>query len=379
MAEPDGGQRLGRVLEGIVAAGQLHRYGDVLQCRHRRHQAEALKNDADMLAPEKRETIFIECREIVPRKRDATGADPFEAGDHHHQRRLAGARRTDHRNRFAAAEDEVDAAQDVDGSDRARQADLHVRKLEQSGIGGGIGHRACSGGRCVRVNAADGPGTGLKGGPLQRIVNVSKAVLAALCLLLGQALVSEARAAPARVLVLGDSLTAGFGLPVTESLPSQLEAVLKGQGLDVVILNGGVSGDTTAGGLSRVDWALADNPGYALVALGANDALRGLDTEKAFQNLDAIIGKLKAKGIKVMILGMMAPPNLGRDYGERFAAIFPKLAEKYRVPLYPFLLDGVAADPKLNQRDGIHPNAEGVRIIVARLAPLVKRLLESPG
>ncbi len=214
---------------------------------------------------------------------------------------------------------------------------------------------------------------------MQRIVNVSKAVLAALCLLLGQALVSEARAAPARVLVLGDSLTAGFGLPVTESLPSQLEAVLKGQGLDVVILNGGVSGDTTAGGLSRVDWALADNPGYALVALGANDALRGLDTEKAFQNLDAIIGKLKAKGIKVMILGMMAPPNLGRDYGERFAAIFPKLAEKYRVPLYPFLLDGVAADPKLNQRDGIHPNAEGVRIIVARLAPLVKRLLESPG
>ncbi len=214
---------------------------------------------------------------------------------------------------------------------------------------------------------------------MQRIVNVSKAVLAALCLLLGQALVGEARAAPARVLVLGDSLTAGFGLPVTESLPSQLEAVLKGQGLDVVILNGGVSGDTTAGGLSRVDWALADNPGYALVALGANDALRGLDTEKAFQNLDAIIGKLKAKGIKVMILGMMAPPNLGRDYGERFAAIFPKLAEKYRVPLYPFLLDGVAADPKLNQRDGIHPNAEGVRIIVARLAPLVKRLLESPG
>lgn len=220
----------------------------------------------------------------------------------------------------------------------------------------------------------------MKGGPLQRIVNGSRVVLAALCLLLGQALAGgEAGAAPVRVLMLGDSLTAGFGLPVTESLPSQLEAVLKGQGLDVLVLNGGVSGDTTAGGLARVDWALADNPNYALVALGANDALRGLDTDKAFQNLDAIIAKLKAKGIKVMILGMLAPPNLGRDYGERFAAIFPRLAEKYRVPLYPFLLDGVAADPKLNQRDGMHPNADGVRVIVGRLAPLVKQLLESPG
>ena len=115
------------------------------------------------------------------------------------------------------------------------------------------------------------------------------------------------------------------------------------------------------------------------MARGATDALRGLDTERAFQNLDAIIGKLTAKGVKVMILGMLAPPNLGRDYGERFAAIFPKLAEKHRVPLYPFLLDGVALDPKLNQRDGIHPNADGVRIIVGRLAPLVKQLLETPG
>lgn len=215
---------------------------------------------------------------------------------------------------------------------------------------------------------------------MQRIVNVSRSALAALCLLLGQALTGgEVQASPARVLMLGDSLTAGFGLPITESLPSQLEAVLKGQGLDVVILNGGVSGDTTAGGLARVEWALADNPTYALVALGANDALRGLDTERAFQSLDAIIGKLTAKGVKVMILGMLAPPNLGRDYGERFAAIFPKLAEKHRVPLYPFLLDGVALDPKLNQRDGIHPNADGVRIIVGRLAPLVKQLLETPG
>jgi len=206
-----------------------------------------------------------------------------------------------------------------------------------------------------------------------------RVALAGLCLLVGQALVPpEATAASVRVLMLGDSLTAGYGLPLPESLPSQLEAVLKGQGLDVVILNGGVSGDTTAGGLARLDWALSDKPDYALVALGANDALRGLSPEKAYENLDAIIAKLKAKGVKVMIFGMMAPLNLGKEYRESFAGIFPRLAEKHRVPLYPFLLDGVALDPKLNQPDGIHPNAEGVKIIVGRLAPLVRRLLETP-
>jgi acyl-CoA thioesterase-1 len=211
---------------------------------------------------------------------------------------------------------------------------------------------------------------------LQRIVNGLTAALAALWLLVGQP--ANAEAAPARVLMLGDSLTAGFGLPITAALPSQLEAVLKGQGLDVVILNGGVSGDTTAGGLARLDWALADKPDYALVALGANDALRGLSPAKAYENLDAIITRLKATNVKVMVLGMLAPLNLGADYREEFAGIFPKLAEKHRVPLYPFLLDGVAMDPKFNQTDGIHPNAEGVKIIVGRLAPLVKQLIETP-
>lgn len=209
---------------------------------------------------------------------------------------------------------------------------------------------------------------------MKRIVNGLAAALAALCLFFGQ----TAAAAPARVLMLGDSLTAGYGLPAAESLPSQLESLLKNQGLDVLILNGGVSGDTTAGGLARLDWALADNPAYVLLALGANDALRGLSPDKAHENLDVIITRLKAKKVKVMILGMLAPLNLGRDYRESFDAIFPKLAAKHDVPLYPFLLDGVALEPKLNQRDGIHPNADGVKIIVGRLAPLVKQFLETP-
>ena len=209
---------------------------------------------------------------------------------------------------------------------------------------------------------------------MKRIVNGLAAALAALCLFFGQ----TAAAAPARVLMLGDSLTAGYGLPAADSLPSQLESLLKNQGLDVLILNGGVSGDTTAGGLARLDWALADNPAYALLALGANDALRGLSPDKAYENLDVIITRLKAKKVKVMILGMLAPLNLGREYRESFDAIFPKLAAKHNVPLYPFLLDGVALEPKLNQRDGIHPNADGVKIIVGRLAPLVKQFLETP-
>ena len=206
-------------------------------------------------------------------------------------------------------------------------------------------------------------------------------IVRALAITVASAFLLTATDAPARrtVVVLGDSLAAGYGVDPSEAFPALLQKKADAAGLPFTVVNAGVSGDTTAGGLARVEWALADNPTYALVALGANDALRGLDTERAFQNLDAIIGKLTAKGVKVMILGMLAPPNLGRDYGERFAAIFPKLAEKHRVPLYPFLLDGVALDPKLNQRDGIHPNADGVRIIVGRLAPLVKQLLETPG
>lgn len=211
---------------------------------------------------------------------------------------------------------------------------------------------------------------------MKRIVNGLAAALAALCLFFGQ--LPDAAAASTRVLMLGDSLTAGYGLPITASLPSQLESLLKKQGLDVAILNGGVSGDTTAGGLARLDWALSDNPSYALVALGANDALRGLSPAKAYENLDTIIARLKARNVKVMLLGMLAPLNLGTEYREEFAGIFPKLADKHDVPLYPFLLDGVALEPRLNQRDGIHPNEEGVKIIAGRLAPLVRQLIEMP-
>jgi len=178
-----------------------------------------------------------------------------------------------------------------------------------------------------------------------------------------------------RILALGDSITAGYGLPPEEALPVKLEQRLKTDGFDVSVINGGVSGDTTAGGLARLDWALGDHPQYAIVALGANDALRGLDPAQADVNLDKILARLQAAGVKALLVGMRAPTNWGRTYQTQFDAIYPKLAAKYNVPLYPFLLEGVALDAKYNQGDGLHPNPAGVALIVEHLAPLVEAML----
>ena len=183
-----------------------------------------------------------------------------------------------------------------------------------------------------------------------------------------------AHAAPG-VLALGDSLTAGFGLAPEQAFPVRLEAKLAADGIRATVINAGVSGDTTAGGLARLDWALGDHPQYAILELGANDALRGIDPEVTYANLDQILARLKAAGVKTLIAGMRAPLNWGKPYQERFDAIFPALARKYEVPLYPFFLDGVVLDPKLNQGDGLHPTAAGVEVIVGRIAPYVERLL----
>ena len=182
---------------------------------------------------------------------------------------------------------------------------------------------------------------------------------------------------PIRLLVLGDSLTAGYGLPASQAFPLRLQARLLAAGRNVKVINAGVSGDTTAGGLARLGWALADKPDFAIIELGANDALRGIDPKSTFQNLDRIIARLTRAGIKILVTGMYAPPNWGREYTEQFDAIFPKLAKKYDVMLYPFFLDGVATLPKLNQPDGIHPNAAGVEEIVDRITPYVLRLLRN--
>ena len=190
-----------------------------------------------------------------------------------------------------------------------------------------------------------------------------------------------AAAAPVSILALGDSITAGFGLPTGEALPQKLEERLRADGFDAKVINAGVSGDTTAGGLARLDWAMGEHPPYAIVELGANDALRGLDPAEAYANLDKILARLAAAHVKALLIGMLAPGNWGKSYQEKFDAIYPNLAAKYRVPLYPFILDGVALDPKLNQGDGLHPNIAGVALIVGKLAPMVESLIGSgtPG
>jgi acyl-CoA thioesterase I len=184
--------------------------------------------------------------------------------------------------------------------------------------------------------------------------------------------------AATRILAFGDSLTPGYGLAPDQAFPVQLASRLKSDGYDVTVINAGVSGDTSADGLARLDWALGDHPDVVLVEFGANDMLRGLDPKRAAANLDAILAKLKAAKLKVLLLGMQAASNWGAEYKKSFDAIYPALAEKYAVPLYPFFLDGVALDPKLNQGDGLHPTAAGVAVIVGRTAPAVERLLGKP-
>jgi acyl-CoA thioesterase-1 len=186
-----------------------------------------------------------------------------------------------------------------------------------------------------------------------------------------------AGAAKLSILAFGDSLTAGYGLPPGEGFPEKLEQALKKSGLDVRVVNAGVSGDTSTAGLERLDWVLTSEIDGAIVELGANDALRGIDPERTRSALSEIITKLRSRNIPVLLAGMRAPRNLGPDYVERFDALYPELARRPGVIYYPFFLEGVAANPGLNQPDGMHPNAEGVETIVQRILPKVEELIAS--
>jgi len=184
-----------------------------------------------------------------------------------------------------------------------------------------------------------------------------------------------ARGEPYKIVGFGDSLMAGYGLDAGQGFPEKLQKALRDKGHDVVIANAGVSGDTTSGGLSRLDWSVPDGTQLVILELGANDMLRGIGPDVTEKNLDAMISRLKERKIAVLIAGMRAAPNLGPDYQKAFDAIYPRLAEKYGVPLYPFFLDGVAANPAYQLEDGMHPNAEGVDRMVERVLPVVEKLL----
>jgi len=192
--------------------------------------------------------------------------------------------------------------------------------------------------------------------------------------------ISSARAEPFKIVGFGDSLMAGFGLGPGEGFTDKLQAALRAKGHDVTVANAGVSGDTTSGGLARLDWSVPDGTQLVILELGANDMLRGVSPDITRKNLDEMLGKLKKRKIAVLLAGMRAAPNLGADYQNAFDAIFPNLAKTYDVPLYPFFLDGVAGQPGLRLEDGLHPNAKGVDQMVERILPTVeKTIAATPG
>ncbi len=185
--------------------------------------------------------------------------------------------------------------------------------------------------------------------------------------------------AECRIAVLGDSLAAGYGVAEENAFPSRLGDALEKDGFDCEVINAGVSGDTSAGGLARLDWVLADEPTHLIVELGGNDALRGLPVDQLRSNLDRIVTRTQAKGVAVFLAGMLAPTNLGKAYGDAFKDAYQTVAERHHVALYPFFLDGVALHPGLLQQDGIHPNAEGVEVIVRRITPAIEAWLHGTG
>lgn len=207
---------------------------------------------------------------------------------------------------------------------------------------------------------------------MRRTINAGLVALVAATLAIG-----TADAAEFRLLALGDSLTAGYGLPADQGFVPRLQAALRKKGLAVTVINAGVSGDTSADGLARLDWALAEPVDGAIVELGANDGLRGLDTGHLYDNLDGVLTKLGAKHIPVLLAGMLAPPNFGPDYTAQFKAVFTRLEQAHKVRFYPFFLDGVAGDKQLNQADGLHPNAQGVEVVVEHILPSVEALIRS--
>jgi acyl-CoA thioesterase-1 len=187
--------------------------------------------------------------------------------------------------------------------------------------------------------------------------------------------ISSARAETFTIVGFGDSLMAGFGLGPGEGFTDRLQAALRAKGHDVTVANAGVSGDTSSGGLSRLDWSVPDGTRLVILELGANDMLRGVSPDIAEKNLDEMLAKLKARKIAVLLAGMRAAPNLGADYQTAFDAIYPKLAAKYDVPLYPFFLDGVAGESGFQLEDGLHPNAKGVDRMVERILPTVEKAI----
>lgn len=232
-------------------------------------------------------------------------------------------------------------------------------------------YRRCS----VPPHPAAEPAPPRSYGRFAALVQIAARAGAVAAVLLGASSIAAAADRPVKIVALGDSLTAGLGLAAADAFPAKLERALKAKGLAVEVANAGVSGDTAAGGLARLDWSVPPDTDAVIVELGANDMLQGKDPQRTRQALDEIVRRLTERRIAVLLAGMRAAPNLGGDYARSFEPIYPEIAAKYDVLFYPFFLDGIASEVKLNQRDGLHPTAAGIDTIVARILPKAEELV----
>lgn len=340
--------------KGIPAAGQLKRHRDVLKRRHGRNEMEGLENNADISASKARQTVFIKRSKILSGDADRAGVRSLKPGKGHQQRRFARPRGTDKANGFTAPYIERHILEDVDARCAAAKAQVDFVEVDRA-----FGHWVLQEGFMFPAS------------PYGRRTALIQ------MLALGLAAIAPAQASqPVRLVALGDSLTAGYQLPPAAAFPAQLEKALRAKGFAVEVQNAGVSGDTSTGGLSRLDWAVGEGVQGVILELGANDALRGISPAETRASLDAIMTSLKARNIKVLLAGMRAPPNMGAEFQTAFDAIFPDLAAKHSATLYPFFLDGVAGDPSLNQADGMHPTEKGIAAIVERMLPTVEGFLK---
>ena len=355
MAEADGMQDVAGAGEGVLTAGEFQRHGDVLQRRHGGDKVEILEHDAYVIAAEARQAVFVETGQIDPGGANGSAAGLFEPGDDHHHGRFPAARRADNAHCLAGFDPKIETTQDVDLTRSTCEPDLEIGEQDRGLTGDAVLHRDTF----MKVSV--------------KIVSIISALAAMVFFALG---VQAAPNDEIRLLVLGDSLAAGYGLAAPQSFTVKLQEALVARGHAVRVINAGVSGDTSAGGRARLDWVLADKPQAAIVELGANDGLRGLDVAAMRGNLAAILARFEAAGIKTLLAGMKAPPNYGGKYVTDYDAAFDSLARENKdVIFYPFFLDGVAATPDLNQPDGIHPNAKGVEIVVRNILPAVEQLL----
>lgn len=375
---------------GLV--GEFEGKGDVLQGGHCRHQMEGLEHDSDAPPTKPRQGILVERPEIGALHMDASRFRALQAGHHHKKRRLAGARGADQPYSLAARYFEGDAAQDMHTGRPPAKTEIDLRKgdrraLDLAGYQGRtdlceiivmntIGQGFARMGLCHTSRI----GVDMVGrrAPCQHSRRTALAMTLFAALGAGTG-IGHAASRPLNIVAFGDSLTAGYRLPSAAAFPSVLERELKARGREVSIANAGVSGDTSTGGLDRLDWSVPDGTDGVILELGANDMLRGTDPAVTKKALDTIVSRLKARNIPVLLAGMKASANLGPDYVARFDAIYPDLASRYGLVLYPFFLDGIVGDRRFNLEDGLHPNVKGVETIVAGILPTVETFLDKLG